>query len=86
MTASQASEAGYFTLPWNGSVESSNWESNPAPAWGSEAAVADVTTLTAQTSLTPSGGALFVQDDHLRPNVRPLLVTRGPLLILTIGV
>jgi hypothetical protein len=70
MAAPQTSEAGYFTLPWNGSAES-NWEPNPVPAWGSEAAEADVT---AQTSLTPSGGSLFVQEDHLRPNVRPLLV------------
>lgn len=81
MAASQTSEAGYFSLPWNGSAESSNWESNPAPAWSSEAAVADVTTLTAQTSLNPSGGSLFVQDDHLRPNVRPFLVTRMSILI-----
>jgi hypothetical protein len=81
MTASQTSEAGYFSLPWNGSAESSNWESNPAPAWSSEAVVADVTSSTAQTSLTPSGGSLFVQDDHLRPTVRQFHVTRNVILI-----
>lgn len=79
MASFQTSDSSYIGQNWTETTPLANWDTAPTEVWTSSGAgSADVTQMATHRSLVSNATPTIVQEDHLHPRVRPVLVKFAP--------
>jgi hypothetical protein len=75
MASFQASDAPFISQSWTETTPLTNWNTAPPEAWtSSSAGSADMTQMATHRSLVSNVAPTIVQEDHLHPRVRSVLL------------